>query len=63
MEFLAKELADATRNYSRSSVVGKGGYGTVYKGTLRYSTVAIKVLSQVHFTSYSNLIYYYVCKQ
>lgn len=47
MEFLAKELAEATRNYGRASVVGKGGYGTVHKGSLRYSTVAIKVLSQV----------------
>ena len=47
MEFLAKELAEATRNYGRGSVIGKGGYGTVYKGSLRYSTVAIKVLSQV----------------
>ena len=48
MEFMAKELADATRNYSRTSIVGKGGYGIVYRGTLRYSTVAIKILSQVH---------------
>ena len=47
MEFLAKELAESTRNYGRTSIIGKGGYGTVYKGSLRYSTVAIKVLSQV----------------
>ena len=47
MEFLAKELAEATRNYGRASIIGKGGYSTVYKGSLRYSTVAIKVLSQV----------------
>lgn len=47
MEFFAKELGEATRNYCRTSVIGKGGYGVVYKGSLRYSTVAIKVLTPV----------------
>ena len=47
MEFSASELAEATGNYGRASIIGKGGYGTVYKGNLHYSTVAIKVLSQV----------------
>ena len=50
MQFIrpvSSELAEATQNYGRASIIGKGGYGTVYKGNLRYSTVAIKVLSQV----------------
>lgn len=47
MEFFASELASATRNYARSTVIGKGGFGTVYKGYLRHSHVAIKVLSKV----------------
>ena len=47
MEFYADELARATRNYARGSVIGRGGFGTVYKGNLRHSTVAIKVLSKV----------------
>lgn len=47
MEFFASELAKATRNYGRASIIGKGGFGTVYKGNMRHSTVAIKVLSQV----------------
>ena len=47
MEFYAKELSEATRTYGRGNVIGKGGFGTVYRGTLRYSTVAIKILSQV----------------
>lgn len=55
MEFFASELADATKNYCKASQIGKGGFGTVYKGTVRRSlTVAIKVLSQVWmYNSYS----------
>lgn len=47
MEFGAKKLAEATKNYCRTTILGKGGYGTVYKGTLRYCPVAVKVLSPV----------------
>ncbi|RWR76582.1 putative wall-associated receptor kinase-like protein 16 [Cinnamomum micranthum f. kanehirae] len=32
--FTAKELERATENYSVSRIVGQGGYGVVYKGTL-----------------------------
>ena len=47
MVFYADELAKATHSYGRSSVIGKGKFGTVYKGTLRHCTDAIKILSQV----------------
>ncbi|KAF5199356.1 Wall-associated receptor kinase [Thalictrum thalictroides] len=41
--YTAKELKLATNNFDRSQILGQGGYGTVYKGTLPdLSIVAIK---------------------
>ena len=48
MIFDADELARATNNYRRSNHIGRGGYGNVYKGTIRGCLeVAVKVLTQV----------------
>ena len=45
-EFTIKELKTATNNWQ--TVVGKGGYGTVYKAVLKDGTyVAVKRLDQV----------------
>lgn len=53
MEFTSSELCEATKNYSKKSVIGHGGFGKVYKGVLRGSlTAAIKVLSQVSSSKY-----------
>ncbi|KAI0498926.1 hypothetical protein KFK09_019824 [Dendrobium nobile] len=42
-----KELRAATGDFKRGNRIGEGGFGSVYKGTLRNGTiVAIKVLSK-----------------
>uniref|UniRef100_A0A0D9WT79 Protein kinase domain-containing protein n=1 Tax=Leersia perrieri TaxID=77586 RepID=A0A0D9WT79_9ORYZ len=41
-----KELAKATQNFDQSNKIGEGGFGPVYKGTLKDGTdVAVKLLS------------------
>ncbi|XP_078154095.1 wall-associated receptor kinase 17-like [Carex rostrata] len=41
--FTEKELEKATENYSENNILGQGGYGTIYKGTLsNLKVVAIK---------------------
>ena len=42
--FTYKELDRATCGFDSALKIGEGGYGTVYKGTLRHTTVAIKRL-------------------
>lgn len=47
MIFLNMQLKDATNNFDNSHLVGKGGFGHVFRGRLRHSDVVIKVLNNV----------------
>ncbi|KAK1352596.1 putative LRR receptor-like serine/threonine-protein kinase RKF3 [Heracleum sosnowskyi] len=43
IKFSFDEIQEATKNFSRSNIIGKGGYGNVYKGVLPDGTeVALK---------------------
>ncbi|ESQ44536.1 hypothetical protein EUTSA_v10003492mg [Eutrema salsugineum] len=43
-KYMIEEIEDATEDFSTSRKIGEGGYGPVYRGTLDYTQVAIKVL-------------------
>lgn len=53
IHFDYEELSKATKGFNNLSVkkggfkLGEGGFGPVYKGTLRHSEVAIKILRKV----------------
>ena len=44
-QFSLRELEQATQNFSDSLKIGEGGFGCVFKGSLRNTTVAIKKLN------------------
>nr|CAD7461533.1 unnamed protein product [Timema tahoe] len=43
-----EELKLATNNWDKSCIIGKGGFGTVFKGKWKHILVAIKRIEQVH---------------
>ena len=54
MIFSLDDLSKATNNFSKEKMIGKGGFGRVFRGKLRYSDVAVKVLntvSEIHMIS------------
>ncbi|GAA0153592.1 hypothetical protein LIER_11793 [Lithospermum erythrorhizon] len=44
-EFSFSEIKEATNNFDPSLIIGEGGYGSIYKGLLRHTQVAIKMLN------------------
>ena len=40
-------LSEVTSNFSKERLIGKGRFGRVYRGKLRHSDVAVKVLNDV----------------
>ena len=45
-EFTAEEVKVATDDFTNE--IGRGGFGTVFRGTLKHLAVAVKVLNKVH---------------
>ncbi|XP_071715458.1 U-box domain-containing protein 33-like isoform X2 [Rutidosis leptorrhynchoides] len=43
-EFSFSEIKDATRNFDPFLKIGEGGYGSIYRGFIRHTEVAIKML-------------------
>ncbi|KAI5421792.1 U-box domain-containing protein 33 isoform X2 [Lathyrus oleraceus] len=46
-EFSFLEIEEATCNFKPSLKIGEGGYGSIFKGILRHTEVAIKILSPI----------------
>ncbi|OWM88201.1 U-box domain-containing protein 33 [Punica granatum] len=42
-EISFSEIEEATKNFDASLKIGEGGYGSIYKGLLRHTQVAIKI--------------------
>ncbi|KAG6786779.1 hypothetical protein POTOM_008395 [Populus tomentosa] len=43
-EFSVSEIEEATQHFDPSLKIGEGGYGSIYKGVLRQTQVAVKML-------------------
>ncbi|XP_057454645.1 U-box domain-containing protein 33-like isoform X2 [Lotus japonicus] len=44
-EFSFSEIVEATGNFNPSMKIGEGGYGSIFRGILRHTEVAIKMLN------------------
>ena len=48
---LTEDLKQATGNYDPLKIVGKGGFGKVFKGLFRSTKIAVKLLNAVRIHS------------
>lgn len=55
--FTYKQLQKATRNFSKENLLGKGGFGSVYKGTLQDPTIIVAV-KKISATSHQGIFYF-----
>ena len=44
--FSLAEIDEATDGFNQSNKIGEGGYGTIYKGFICHTAVAVKVLNR-----------------
>ena len=47
MVFTQMDIENSTESFSSELLIGKGGFGTLYRGIQRCTDVAVKVLSKV----------------
>lgn len=50
MVYSYDELKGVCNSFTPEALIGKGGFGSVYKGSLRRCAVAVKVLTEVRRT-------------